>query len=207
MKINELIKAVTKDYMPIKKKVIEAQREGLSLSVTDEQSYFELNTTLELYKILKGVFMEEVVKNKEMTKNLVKEGLLHTKIEQAEKDGKKVDVDVVIESMDTRIDLVPETIQQGIIEKMVKAHKENLNNYNKPGYEDALRKEAFELQVLEQFLPKEATKEDVTEYLHEYYPNGIEQKSMGLVIKEVKSAFARVDGKMVSECVKNIINK
>ena len=206
MKINELIKAVTKDYMPIKKKVMEAQREGLSLSVTDEQSYFELNTTLELYKILKGVFMEEVVKNKEMTKNLVKEGLLHIKIEQAEKDGKKVDVDVVVESMDIRIDLVPETIQQGIIEKMVKAHKENLNNYNKPGYEDALRKEAFELQVLEQFLPKEATKEDIMTWLNKNYPNGITQKEMGPTIGKTKGAFKRVDGKLVAECVRNIIH-
>jgi len=206
MKINDLIKAVTKDYMPIKKKVMEAQREGLSLSITDEQSYFELNTTLELYKILKSVFMEEVVKNKEMTKNLVNEGLLHTKIEQAEKDGKKVDVDVVVESMDTRIDLVPETIQQEIIEKMVKAHKENLNNYNKPGYEEALRKEAFELQVLEQFLPKEATKEDIMDWLNENYPNGITQKEMGPTIGKTKGAFARADGKMVAECVRNIIH-
>ena len=92
MKINELIKAVTVDYMPIKKKMMEAQREGFELSVTDEQTYFELNTTLDLYKIIKGVFMEEVTKNKDMTKALVKEGILHTKIEQAEKDGKKVDV-------------------------------------------------------------------------------------------------------------------
>jgi len=55
--------------------------------------------------------------------------------------------------------------------------------------------------VLEGFLPKEATKEDVMEYLNEYYPSGIERKSMGLVIKEVKSAFERVDGKMVAQCV------
>jgi uncharacterized protein YqeY len=88
---------------------------------------------------------------------------------------------------------------------MVKAHKENLNNYNKPGYEDALRKEAFELQVLEQFLPKEATKEDIMNYINEYYPNGIEQKSMGKVIGEVKKAFERVNGQLVAECVKSKI--
>ena len=48
---------------------------------------------------------------------------------------------------------------------------------------------------------KETTKEDVEQYLNEYYPSGIEKKSMGLVIKEVKNAFDRVDGKMVSQCV------
>ena len=202
MKINELINAVTKDYIPIKKKMMEAQREGLTLSVTDEQTYFELNTTLELYKVIKGVFMEEATKNKNMINDLIKKGILHTKINQAEKDGKKVDVEVIVESMDFRIDNVPEDIQKGILEKMVKSHKENVEkNYkNNP---ELLRKEAFELYVLEQFLPKEATKEDIMNYINEYYPNGIEQKSMGKVIGEVKKAFERADGKLIAECVKS----
>lgn len=204
MKINELIKAVTKDYMPIKKKVMEAQREGLTLSVTDEQTYFELNTTLELYKVLKGVFMEEATKNKDMINDLIKKEILHTEIKQAEKDGKKVDVEVIVESMDFRIDNIPEDIQKGILEKMVKSHKENVEkNYkNNP---ELLRKEAFELCVLEQFLPKEATKEDILNYLNEHYPNGIEQKLMGKTIGEVKKAFERVNGQLVAECVKSKI--
>jgi hypothetical protein len=206
MKINELIKAVTKDYMPIKKKIMEAQREGLTLSVTDEQTYFELNTTLELYKILKGAFMEEITKNKEVFPVMLAEKLITTRQEEAEKDGKTIKVTVVNESMDYQIDNLPEKFQRTVLEKMVKAHKENLNNYNKPGYEDALRKEAFELQVLEQFLPKEATKEDIMAWLNENYPNGITQKEMGPTIGKIKGAFARADGKMVAECVRNIIH-
>lgn len=206
MKINELIKAVTKDYMPIKKKVMEAQKEGLSLSVTDEQSYFELNTTLELYKILKGAFMEEITKNKEVFPVMLAEKLITTRQEEAEKDGKTIKVTVVNESMDYQIDNLPEKFQRTVLEKMVKAHKENLNNYNKPGYEEALRKEAFELQVLEQFLPKEATKEDIMAWLNENYPNGITQKEMGPTIGKTKGAFARADGKMIAECVRNIIH-
>jgi len=201
MKINELIQAVTKEYMPIKKRFMTNN----DVTEEDTQKYFELNTTLELYKVIKGVFMEEVTKNGEMTNNLIKEGKLTTHIEQAEKDGKKVDVTVIDQKMDERIDLVPEDIQKGILEKMVKSHKENLVNYNKPGYEDILRKEAFELQIIEQFLPKEATKEDIMEYLNEYYPSGVEQKSMGKVIGEVKKAFERADGKLIAECVKSKI--
>jgi len=205
MKINELIKAVTKDYMPIKKKVMEAQREGLELSIEDEQTYFELNTTLELYKVLKGMFMEEATKNKDMINDLIKKGILHTEIKQAEKDGKKIDVEVIMESMDFRIDNVPEDIQKSILEKMVKSHKENIEkNYkNNP---ELLRKESFELYIIEQFLPKEATKEDILNYLNEYYPNGIEQKSMGKVIGEIKNAFERANGKLIAECVKLKIN-
>lgn len=204
MKINELIKAVTKDYMPIKKKVMEAQREDLELSIEDEQTYFELNTTLELYKVLKGMFMEEATKNKDMINDLIKKGILHTEIKQAEKDGKKIDVEVIVESMDFRIDNIPEDIQKSILEKMVKSHKENIEkNYkNNP---ELLRKESFELYIIEQFLPKEATKEDILNYLNEYYPNGIDQKSMGKVIGEIKNAFERANGKLIAECVKSKI--
>lgn len=201
MKINELIKAVTKDYMPIKKKMMEAQREGLTLSVTDEQIYFELNTTLELYKILKGAFMEEITKNKEVFPVMLAEKLITTHQEDAEKDGKTIKVTVVNESMDYQIDNLPEKFQRTVLERMVKAHKENVEkNYkNNP---ELLRKEAFELCVLEQFLPKEATKEDIMEYLNEYYPNGIDPKGMGKVIGEVKKAFERANGSLVAECVK-----
>ena len=205
MKINELIKAVTKDYMPIKKKMMEAQREGFELSIEDEQTYFELNTTLELYKILKGAFMEEITKNKEVFPVMLAEKLITTRQEDAEKDGKIIKVTVVNESMDYQIDNLPEKFQRTVLEKMVKAHKENLNNYNKPGYEDALRKEAFELQVLEQFLPKEATKDDIINYIDKNYPNGVDQKMMGKVIGEIKKAFERADGKLIAECVKSKI--
>ena len=206
MKINELIKAVTKDYMPIKKKMMEAQREGLELSVTDKQTYFELNTTLELYKVIKGVFMEEATKNKAMINDLIKKEILHTEIKQAEKDGKKVDVEVIKESMDFRIDNVPEDIQQVLLEKMVKSHKENVEkNYkNNP---ELLRKESFELCILEKFLPKEATPEDIEKWLNDNYPDGIDMKLMGPTIGKVKKAFDRVDGKMVADVVKKFINR
>lgn len=203
MKINELIRAVTKDYVPIKKKVIESQKNGTELSETDERLYFELNTTLELYKVLKGVFMEEVTKNKKMTQDLIKQGVLHSYTANAEKDGKSVNVEVVSESMDERIDLVPEDIQMSILEKMVKSHKENITTLKQRKEWKALQQEEFELKVIEQFLPKEATKEDIMSYLDEKYPSGVDQKMMGKVIGEVKKSFARADGKMISECVKS----
>ena len=103
--------------------------------------------------------------------------------------------------------MLPDEFILPILEKMVNAHKENIKGYENSGNNELLRKEKYELGVIEGFLPKETSQEDVIEYLNQYYPNGVEQKSMGLVIKEVKNAFARVDGKMVSECVKNIIKR
>ena len=62
------------------------------------------------------------------------------------------------------------------------------------------------MKVLQDLLPALPTKEDIESYLSEHYPNGVEKKSMGIVIKEVKEALVGADGKLVSECVRNIIN-
>ena len=108
MKINELIKEVTQEYIPVKKAVVEAQKSGKGLSEAEEQKYFELNTTLELYKILKGAFMEEITKNKEVFPVMLAEKLITTRQEDAEKDGKTIKVTVVNESMDYQIDNLPD---------------------------------------------------------------------------------------------------
>lgn len=202
MKINELIKAVTKDYMPIVKRIAEAKKRGDKLDEEMAKKYFKLSNTLEFYKIIKGMFMEEVTKNKKMTQDLIAAGLLTTHIEQAEKDGKKIDVEVVEQSMDERIDLVPESVYQPMFEKMVKGHLENIETFKKRNDIESLTKEELELNILNSWLPKETTKEDIIEYLNEHYPSGIDRKLMGKVIGEVKSAFDRVDGKVVADCVK-----
>ena len=203
MKINELIKAVTKDYMPIAKHVAEAKRNGSNLTNEEAKKYFELSNTLDFYKIIKGMFMEEVTKNKKMTQDLISSGLLTIHIEQAEKDGKKIDVEVVNQSMDERIDLVPESIYQPLFEKMVKSHIENIETFKKRGDKESLAKEELELNILNSWLPKEATKEDIDEYLNQHYPNGVEKKSMGIVINEIKNAFDRVNGGLIASCVKS----
>ena len=180
MKINELIKEVTQEYIPVKKAVVEAQKSGKGLSEAEEQKYFELNTTLELYKILKGAFMEEITKNKEVFPVMLAEKLITTRQEDAEKDGKTIKVTVVNESMDYQIDNLPEQFQRTVLERMVKAHKDNIAIYSDPKntekMKDAYRKESFELSVLNQFLPKEATEEDVRNWMQENYPDGISMK-------------------------------
>ena len=213
MKINELIKTTTKELIPIKK-IMMSNNE-----ITHEQNqmYFELNTALDLYKILKGAFMEEITKNKKVIPTMVKLGILTMVEKEAEKDGKIIKVQAVAEPMDYQIDNLPEEFQNSIIEKMVKSHKENISIYentkaseNTPVDEikkiqNAYKKETYELSILESFLPKEATLEDIIGYLDEHYPNGIEQKTMGKVIGEVKKAFERADGKLIAECVKSKI--
>ena len=129
--------------------------------------------------------------------------------ENAQKDGKIIKVTVVNESMDYQIDNLPEKFQRTVLERMVKAHKDNITIYSDPKnaekMKDAYRKESFELSVLNQFLPKEATEEDVRNWMQENYPNGIEQKEMGQTIGKAKAAFERADGKMVATVVRSFV--
>ena len=204
MKISELIKEVTKEYMPLYKDIKQREKVGAPVTAEEAQKLFELSTKLDLFKILKSSFMETIVKDEKgkVTEYFVNNKLITFRKEKAtDKNGKEVEVDVVNESMDARIDMLPVEFTQPLIEKMVTAHKANVDGYKKSGNAELLKKEQYELEVLEGFLPKEATQEDVMEYLNEYYPSGIERKFMGLVIKEVKAAFERVDGKMVAQCV------
>jgi uncharacterized protein YqeY len=92
-----------------------------------------------------------------------------------------------------------------LINKMISDRKNTAEIYNQNNRKDLADAELAQADVLQKLLPKLPTEEDIKEYLNEYYPNGIEKKSMGLVIKEVKEALLGADGKLVSECVKNII--
>jgi uncharacterized protein YqeY len=92
-----------------------------------------------------------------------------------------------------------------LINKMISDRKNTAEIYNQNNRKDLADAELAQADVLQKLLPKLPTEEDIKEYLNEYYPNGIEKKSMGIVIKEVKNALLGADGKLVSECVKSII--
>ena len=90
-----------------------------------------------------------------------------------------------------------------LINKMIADRNNSADIYNQNGRKDLADMEYAQAKVLQSLLPVLPTKEDIDIYLNEYYPSGIEKKSMGLVIKEVKNALLGADGKLVSECVKS----
>ena len=203
MNINELITQVSAEYMPLKLK----SKSSAGLTDAETQILFELSTKLELYKILKTTFMEEITKNKKVMEYFFKEGLVTMHKESAtDSNGKTVEVDVPDQSMDERISMLPDTFTHPLIEKMVKGHKENIDVFKKTS-DERLKKEQYELDVLEAFLPKEATAEDIFKYLDENYPDGVEQKMMGKVIGQTKGAFQRANGQLIAECVKKRIKQ
>ena len=89
-----------------------------------------------------------------------------------------------------------------LINKMISERTEAATIYLENNRQDLADDEYAQIKVLQELLPDLPTEEDINEYLDQYYPNGVEKRSMGLVIKEVKGALVGADGKVVSECVK-----
>lgn len=89
-----------------------------------------------------------------------------------------------------------------LINKMISERTDAATIYLENNRQDLADDEYAQIKVLQELLPDLPTEEDINEYLDQYYPNGVEKRSMGLVIKEVKGALVGADGKVVSECVK-----
>ena len=202
MDINKLITEVNAEYMPLK---LKSKTSGANLTDAEAETLFQLSTKLELFKILKTSFMEEITKNLKVMKYLLDNKLVTMHKETAtDANNKTFEVDVPDQSMEERISMLPDIFAHPILEKMVKGHKENIDLLVES--DPRLKKEKYELEILNGFLPKEATDADIYAYLDEHYPSGVEQKMMGKVIGEVKAAFKRADGRLISECVKKRIS-
>ena len=89
-----------------------------------------------------------------------------------------------------------------LLQKMIKEREESAKIYKNAGRAELADAELAQVAVINELLPKVASQEDVENYLNKKYPSGIEKKSMGIVIKEVKTEFIGVDGGMVANLVK-----
>lgn len=96
-----------------------------------------------------------------------------------------------------------EAAEIAILQKMVKQREESVKAYNDGNRPELAAAEQSEIDVISKLLPATPTKEDVEAYVAYWYHDGIEKKSMGLVIKEIKDKFIGVDGKLVADIVKN----
>ena len=89
-----------------------------------------------------------------------------------------------------------------ILNKMVKERIDTAAVYTNAGRIDLADNETLEANIIKELLPKEVTKDDIEKYLNSNYPNGIEKKSMGIVIKQIKEKLIGVDGKLAADIVK-----
>ena len=91
-----------------------------------------------------------------------------------------------------------------ILNKMYKGRVENSETYNKNGRPDLASKELLESKVIEMFLPKEVSTDEIEEFVVSIKP--FTQKEMGGTISKVKSKYPTTDGKVISDIVKRHIN-
>ena len=89
---------------------------------------------------------------------------------------------------------------------MVKQRLESIEQYLAAGRKELAEAEQAQINVLETFLPKAATEEDILRAFNDAKTaNGweTEKKNMGLFVKAIKAALPNADGKMVAQVVQS----
>jgi hypothetical protein len=104
---------------------------------------------------------------------------------------------------------ISEKAEMQILTKMHKQRKESAEIYKQQGREDLAKDEEFQAGVLESFLPKQLTEEEIEKEVEQIIAQtGAEgMKDMGKVMGQASGKMAgRADGKKISEIVKKKLN-
>lgn len=93
-----------------------------------------------------------------------------------------------------------------LLQSLVKQRRDSVEQYEKAGREELAAKERAEIAVIEEYLPRAATREEVERAVEEAVAEtgASSPKEMGLVMKAAlaKLAGRTADGRVVSEAVK-----
>ena len=95
-----------------------------------------------------------------------------------------------------------------IIAKEVKKRKDSLADFEKAEREDLINQAKEEIAILEEYLPKQLTKEELTEKVKEIIEKtgATSMKDMGKVMKAAKEKIGPAsDGKTINEVVKKLL--
>jgi uncharacterized protein len=97
---------------------------------------------------------------------------------------------------------------QQVLGTLIKQRKDSIEQFTKGGRQEMADKEAAEIKVIENYLPKAASEEEILAGVRAVIGEmgSASMKDMGNVMKNVMARFSgagiRVDGKQVSEAVK-----
>lgn len=108
---------------------------------------------------------------------------------------------------DKAIEVTDEQIIE-IIAKEAKKRKESIVDYEKGDRQDLVAQLEEEIAVLEEYLPKQLTKEEVENIVKQVIETtgATSIKDMGTVMKEAKAKIgAAADGKTISDVVKSLL--
>ena len=98
-----------------------------------------------------------------------------------------------------------DAVEFTILKKMVDQRKDSIAQYKKYGKPALAKEEQDELNILLEYLPTEATTEEIANAFNTIVSNGLEpiKKNMGQFIKGIKVALPTADGKKVADYVKS----
>jgi uncharacterized protein len=98
-----------------------------------------------------------------------------------------------------------------VLSTMIKQRKESIEQFTKGNRPELAEKEAAEITLIEEYMPKAAGEAEIAATVQAVIAEmgTPSMKDMGAVMKQVMAKFAasgtRVDGKLVSEAVKNAL--
>ncbi len=136
---------------------------------------------------LKNCMKEKV----ELRKNVVQ--MIRAAILQVEKDK--------------QIELTDDQIID-IIAKEAKKRRDSLSDYEKSGRADLIEQIKQEISIIEEYLPKQLTREEVKQIVEQIIKQtgATSMKDMGMIMKAAKEKCgAASDGKTINEIVKELL--
>lgn len=113
-----------------------------------------------------------------------------------------------LEAINKKHDLSDEEIIS-VIKKQVKLRKDSIVEYEKYDKNEEVTNLTKEVEILNKYLPKEASPEEIAKVLDEAFIeiNPESMKDMGKVMAYASSHLKNADSKMVSDMVKERLNK
>lgn len=96
-----------------------------------------------------------------------------------------------------------------VIKKICNQHKDSIEQYAKANRQDLVDQEKSQLVILETYLPKQMSKEEIEKIISQVIADtkASSIKDMGAVIKATMAKTAgAADGKLISEIVKSKLN-
>lgn len=92
-----------------------------------------------------------------------------------------------------------------LLSKMIKERQDSAGVYSSNGRQDLADAELAQAKVIEDLLPKEATEDDIKNWLTTHYPDGIDKKDRGVVMQSLKSDLKRIDGKLANTIISGML--
>lgn len=103
---------------------------------------------------------------------------------------------------------IDETTEQKFLQKMVKQRKDSFEIFEQQGRKDLAIKEEEELEIIQRFLPKQLTTQEITEEVKKIIATSgaTSAADMGKVMgMATKQLAGKADGKIISGIVKSLL--